>query len=264
VDKLTDVLVTLPRVENSYTPEQLETARRKMAEKLARELGMCAADCPECGGVGYTRDEIGGVVMCSQVDRWKLPSAVRLGITQQEAETLAWSQVKTRGGIHQAVKEIQKVLLWGYGWVFIHGDFGVGKTLLLKIAIAEAMRARHDAAYVRMVEILDHLRETFNDGVKETETARLDWWSSLPVLCIDEFEKVRGTEYGDERRFVLMDRRYEQALRQESVTIIASNEPPDKLPGYLADRVRDGRFSIVKIKATSLRPGMSWEGDQDE
>lgn len=256
---LSEVIASnLPKVQHSYTAEELEAAKRKMAEKLARELGMCSADCPHCQGLGYVRDGSGGVVMCPNVDRWQLPSAARIGISRQEADTLDWSQVLERGGIKRAVDALQRVLSWGFGWVYLHGDYGVGKTLLLKVAVAEALRSHKEAAYVRMPEIIDHLRETFNEKTGESESARLDWWTDLPVLCIDEMDKLRETPYGDERRFVLMDRRYEQALRMESITIMASNKPPDDLPGYLADRVRDGRFFVIKITAKSLRPGLAW------
>jgi DNA replication protein DnaC len=128
----------------------------------------------------------------------------------------------------------------------------------LKIAVAESIRAGNDAAYVRMSEILNHLRATFHDSIQESESSRLSWWSSLPVLAIDEFDRVRSTDYGEERRFVLMDRRYEQAIRCEGVTLIASNSDPKRLPGYLYDRVRDGRLSVIKIEGGSLRPGLSY------
>ena len=77
-----------------------------------------------------------------------------------------------------------------------------------------------------MAEILDHLREAFQSNSKVSESSRLAWWAQLPVLAIDEFDRVRDTGYGQERRFVLMDRRYEGALRQENVTIMASNSDP--------------------------------------
>ena len=118
------------------------------------------------------------------------------------------------------------------------------------------MRLGLGSAYVRMAEILDHLREAFADGVRETDVERLRWWSELDFLAIDEFDKVRATGYGDERRFVLMDKRYEQAVREKSITIIASNDRPEDLPGYLFDRVRDGRFHVVKLSGPSMRPGM--------
>ena len=266
MEQITEILVKLPdelvRPQARYTPEQLAEAQRKMQEKLARELGICEPYCPECGGIGYVRTGDGGMTMCSRVDRWKLPGSERIGISREEAETLDWQVMKLiNPSIQEAIDAIQRILAWGFGWVYLHGPWGTGKTEILKIATAVALRQRKDAAYTRMSEILDHLRESFDEKSGESESARLDWWSQLPVLCIDEFDKLRQTPYGEERRFVLLDRRYEQAIRRETATIIASNEPPDRLPGYLADRVGDGRFFTVRIIGDSFRPGMDWVKD---
>jgi DNA replication protein DnaC len=230
------------------------------------EPGFCGPDCQICAGAGYTRRDLpldhpnfGRLQLCPNVDRWALPGAARYGITRQESLELTWDQIIDANNFPHVVDAVQQTLDRGYGWVYLFGGFGLGKTLALKIAIAEAIRAGSEAAYVRMAEILDHLRAAFADSIQETESSRLNWWSGLPVLAIDEFDRVRSTGYGEERRFVLMDRRYEQAIRRESLTLIASNTDPRRLPGYLYDRVRDGRFSVVKIEGESLRPGFIYD-----
>jgi DNA replication protein DnaC len=122
--------------------------------------------------------------------------------------------------------------------------------------VAEFCRAtRQPASYTRMAEIIDHLRGSFDaKNPSEESTARLDMWSELPFLAIDEFDRVRSTEYATERRFVLMDRRYEQACRQRSITLMASNCTPDDLEGYLADRIYDGRFKVVHLQDSQPGP----------
>jgi DNA replication protein DnaC len=255
---LTNLSTELKKIALPSTdPERLAAALAKQRERMAADLGMCQADCPVCEGIGYVRVGDGTLELCPNVNRWKLASAARYGISQQEADTLDWSGVMDVNGAARAVEAVQRALAWGFGWVYLYGDFGVGKTHILKIAIAQALRNNQDAAYVRMAEIMDNLREGFDDKA-EGETARLRWWSGLKVLAIDEFEKVRASGYGDERQFVLMDRRYEMAIRQEGVTLIASNSDPASLPGYLYDRVRDGRFQMIRITGESLRPGMDW------
>lgn len=260
---MTTIKELLPTNQRTYTPEQLAAAKQKQRQRMAIDLGMCRADCPACKGKGYVNGVNSSYTsytleLCPNVDPWSLPSASRYGITKDEFETLQWENVIRQNDIGPAVDAISEVLRRGYGWVFVWGSWGIGKTLLLKTATAKAMRLGQSSAYIRMAEILDHLREAFADGVKETDAERLRWWADLDFLAIDEFDKVRGTSYGEERRFVLMDKRYEQAIREESITIIASNEEPERLPGYLFDRVRDGRFTIVKLSGPSLRPGMEW------
>jgi hypothetical protein len=246
-----------------WTDEQMTRAEEHKKQRRAVDLGVCRADCEICGGQGYLRNNValgepgfGGIHLCPNADRCRQPGNARSGISIKEAGQLCWGSMEETSSIKTAVAEIHQVLALGYGWVYVHGGFGTGKTQVLKIAVAEAMRAGKTAAYVRMAEILDHLRESFQTDSKVSERSRLEWWSQLPVLAIDEFDRVRDTGYGQERRFVLMDRRYEGALRQEQVTIMASNSDPVNLPDYLYDRIRDGRFRVLPVSGKSMRPGM--------
>ena len=233
---------------------------------------LCIPNCEICGGSGYYRlqvdiqdDRFGKVLICSNVDRSSLPGFEKVGLKKDEIESLNWKILIDEPGIQKSIKAVQNTIKQGYGWVFLYGGFGVGKTYILKIAIAEMIRSGSEASYVRMAEILDHLRDSFDDEVQERETKRLEYWSRLPILAIDEFDRIRDTEYGSERRFVLMDRRYEGAIREKTITILASNRDPSNLPGYLYDRVRDGRFRIIHLSGESFRPGMNYtepENDQ--
>ena len=225
---------------------------------------LCSPGCDICGGSGYYRMDVdisdqrfGKVLICPNVDRTDLPGFDRVGLRKEELKSMTWDILIKESGIQKSIKAVKETLKRGHGWVFLYGGFGVGKTYVLKIAIAEMIRSGQQASYVRMAEILDHLRESFNDDVKEMETKRLEYWSKLPILAIDEFDRIRNTEYGDERRFVLLDRRYEDAVRENSITLLASNSDPSKLPGYLYDRVRDGRFKIINLPGESFRPGIS-------
>jgi hypothetical protein len=249
--------------EMTWTQEQLDQAWEKKRQELAINLGVCRADCEICEGQGWFRydvpihdPEFGRAHLCPNADRWRQPGNARCGISLREARQLTWASIEDTDDILIAVEEIRATLAQGYGWVYLYGGFGTGKTQVLKIAVAEAMRAGKTAAYVRMAEILDHLREAFQADSKVSERSRLEWWAQQPVLAIDEFDRVRDTGYGEERRFVLLDRRYEQAIRQEGVTLLASNQKPEKLPAYLFDRVQDGRFRVVYLDGGSLRPGM--------
>lgn len=246
-----------------YTAEELAAAKEKKRRELARDLGLCRFDCTQCGGLGYIRvDEGDGlqdnyrVSLCPNVNLFKLPSAKRFGITEHEVSTLSWDEVYLLNGIEAAIEAVQLTITRGFGWVYLWGSFGLGKTLVLKTAVAQYLRSiGKEAAYIRMVGILDYLKAAFDDP-QSSERERLDWLAQLPLLAIDEVDKLRGTEYAEERRFVLMDKRYEQAIRQEGITLFASNADPGQLPGYFYDRVQDGRFMIVKLEGPSLRPGM--------
>lgn len=235
-----------------YTQEQFEAARKKVIARYS----ICNPDCPICGGIGYVKNDADKVVPCPNVDLFEMYSG-RSGIDLAERD-LNWSHIKNWNGIYSAVDAIREALERRHGWVYVWGPNGIGKTTLLKTAVALTLHGRQPAAYVRMAQIIDHLRGAFDvENASEASQNRLDWWADLPVLAIDEFDRVKETEYATERRFLLMDRRYEQAIReQDSVTLIASNKAPDHLEGYLTDRIYDGRFKVIRLHGESVRPGM--------
>lgn len=238
-----------------------------LAIQISAATGPCEPDCSICGGTGWLRTnlpvghpEFGKLLMCPNGNLLRLPNAERYGLTPDESHTLDWADVLDRGNILKAVRAIQLALERQYGWVYLWGDFGQGKTLALKIAVAYTLRNRQFAAYVRMASIVENLRAAFDSQDPSIEAERrLEWWTDLPVLAIDEVDRLRQTAYAAEQQFLLLDRRYEQALRQRAVTLLAANISPDQLPGYLADRVLDGRFAIVRLAGASARLGMDWD-----
>jgi DNA replication protein DnaC len=245
-----------------------EAAKRHIAEMRDRppafQRSICAPGCPLCGGLGYLREsraigdpQYGKLELCPNVDRLGLPGAARYGVTHDELASLSWDSVTDQGQALAAAEVVRATLERGYGWVFLWGGYGLAKTLILKVAVTQWLKAGGEAAYTRMASVIDNLRAAFDaDDPSEESERRLAWWTSVPVLAVDEFDRVRSTEYADERRFLLMDRRYEAAGREKTVTLMASNTDPRQLPGYLADRVLDGRFKVVQLTGQSFRPGM--------
>jgi hypothetical protein len=236
----------LPR----YTPEQVEAARAKVMQANC----ICSTTCPLCAGIGYIKNEAGKLEVCPNVDPFRMYTGKRYGVEDGERE-VTWAKIEPMNNTLEGAAAVRRALTRGYGWVYLWGPPGIGKTLILKIAVAEYLRAHKMAAYTRMAEILDDLRAAFDTrNPSEESQTRLDWWANLPLLAVDEFDRVRATEYSSERRFLLMDRRYEQALREKSITILTSNSDPKLLEPYLYDRIMDGRFEVVHIQGDSFRP----------
>lgn len=171
---------------------------------------------------------------------------------------LVWQSVVSGldSSIDRAVAAVKTMLARGYGWVYLWGGYGTAKTTILKIAVAEALRSGEFAVYLSMADMMDSIREAYDLKSPQAEAARkIRWFSTLPVLAIDELEKTKSTEFVDERRFQILNARYEAATRQAyGVTLLAANVPPGDLPGALASRVGDGRFAVVHITAKDMRP----------
>lgn len=243
----------LPKLNKHYTVEEIEAAR---LAQLARNA-LCSPDCPHCAGAGYIAKGDGKVDVCPTLFQKRIRlNSKRYGMAVVEIDGLDWTVVRDMYDALKATKVVRTALELGYGWVYLWGTHGQAKTLLLKIAVAASLRSGIEAAYCNMAGILDNLRAAFGAEYSNESERRLEWWQGLRVLAIDEFNRVNETGWVNERRFALMDARYVQAVRQETLTLIASNEPPEKQESYLFDRIRDGRFTVVELKGASARPSM--------
>lgn len=223
---------------------------------------LCSNDCPVCGGYGWVRlnrpvDDpmFGKLVLCPNIDQIKAIGN-KAGITHEELR-LNWNRLADINGMREIIGVIKRTLENGFGWVFLWGNYGLGKTTLLKTIVAETIRMGKQVSYTRMVDIIDNLRNSYStDNASYEAESRLRYWVDVPVLCIDEFDRVRLTEYASERQFVFMDKRYESSIRENAITIMASNTDPRLLDGYLADRIFDGRFKVIHMEGHSVRPNI--------
>jgi len=255
MDNVKELLKTIRQKHGSYTSE--EVAASELYIKQRNYNGPCVWNCPYCLGYGWIRNGDGTVRACPKMQSVDLTDVAQYGLTDTEANQMNWSGVHEINNTGAAVRETVSAISKGHGWVTLYGTYGNGKTTILKTAVATALRDGREAAYVGMSEILDDLRKGFDFNKQtQTETERLKWWSSVPLLAIDELDRIRNTEYTQERQFNLLNARYIGALRHESITLIAMNEDPSKIPAYLYDRMRDGRFTIIKLDGGSIRPQM--------
>lgn len=129
--------------------------------------------------------------------------------------------------------------------------------------MAAAVTAGKRAAYANLAGVLDDIRSAYDEReYKMTELVRrMEWWTSLDVLAIDELDKVGQTDWARERIFQLLDARYQRAVRQEALTVIAANyQSTDELSGYLKSRIEDNRFAangyVIYLKGADGRKSM--------
>ncbi len=152
------------------------------------------------------------------------------------------------------------------GLVLFHGDYGVGKSGLLKSTVNQMVRAGISARYIRAADILTDLRSTFDTkGVNETDI--LERYCSYTFLAIDEVDVIGDSAWAEGALRTLIDRRYER--RMIAATLLATNKPPDQLWPYLASRCQDGIRVLVSgrdlrntaVPAASSRQSEIWVGE---
>ena len=250
--------------------ETLQESMKKLSDQIKAHRGVAttppkpAYTCSTCGDLGYVRASLpanhplfGRLFPCPDCKQRVSGQPDEYGLLPAD-RSLSWADIlEIDPSIFAAKQTVQAVLSAGYGWVYLWGGYGVAKTAILKIAVAEFLRkAGEPAAYLRMADLMDEIRSAYDAKSPQVEALkRVRWFSTLPVLAIDEFEKVKETGFVEERRFQILDNRYEAATRQEfGVTLLAANVPPGDLPPAIASRVNDGRFRVVHITAQDMRP----------
>jgi DNA replication protein DnaC len=262
MQKLSDYLPTI--LQNA----QVVPGQHRPISTLPAPAGLCVPDCPECGGDGWIRYDapighalFGKIFPCPSASL-EHPYYDRFGLGRRERMDLTWASIWDEDNALEGVEAVKSVLARGSGLVFLWGDNGKAKTLMLKAAVAETLRARKGGGvYANMANLIDELRACFDEPNPGKAMAdRVEHWASIPVLALDEFDFIRTTEFAQERQFLLLDKRYEAAMAgMDSVTLMASNSAPEALPRRLYDRIRDGRNRIVHLEGESLRPGLGWE-----
>src|ERR1700690_45542 len=188
-----------------------------------------------------------------------VPDYARIGIREDDL-SLDWNSVKpgysdgdkARDAVRQAYER-------SFGSLFLWGSYGQAKTLIGKILTVKAFKAGKRTAYANMSSILDDIRLAFDEPEHKTTELlrRMEWWKERDVLFLDEFDKSNDTQWAQERMFQLLDYRYMRAIREEALTVIASNKSDDDLDGYLKSRLNDRRVGpVLHLNGTDGRLSM--------
>lgn len=246
--------------------EQGRGRPRVRGELTREEAIMIDADgdtCPICAGLGFVVPDVepgdpafGRAVPCA------CQQAIIAGRLWQHSGLLiaerAWrlSFIEDRPGKVWAYKAARAILDDDRpsGWLILYGPYGVGKSGVLKAAVAELIDRGVKACYRRAEDILAEARATFDDDDQGQESALgvRDKYAKIPLLAIDEVDRVSMTDWARSFLFTLLDERYNR--RDQVATLLATNAKiGDMGPewGYLESRMADGM--VVAMAGDSLR-----------
>ena len=133
------------------------------------------------------------------------------------------------------------------GYITFWGNYGVGKTHLIKGLVNGFRMIEVTAHYARLSDLLAEIRERFSadNGMILTE-AVINEYRHMQVLCVDEINGVNFTNWSLETINRLLDDRYSR--RSECLTVMALNQHPSELPvelQYLHSRMKEGHICEV-------------------
>ena len=199
-----------------------------------------AAPCPICAGTGRTR--------------WLERSS---GLADLDL-TIRLDDFKPLPGKAEARAVAAQLLAlapYPSGFVTFHGDYGRGKTLLLKALVNGFRVANLLAVYTNMADLLAEVRDKFGDAnAQNAASSLLAEYRKVRVLVLDEIDRVNLTPWAAETMFRLLDGRY--SASEECLTIMGTNHDPADLGigdyAYLASRMTSG--VVIKVGGDDMRP----------
>jgi hypothetical protein len=145
-------------------------------------------------------------------------------------------------------------------WALFTGDYGRGKTHVLAGLVNGCRLAGTWALYTSTEAILERLRRTYDPqaSAESTEDVRRRF-EDVPVLVVDELDRVKWTDWAGEKLVAILNARY----LQRRATWFASNLGPKALAAKveplaaLVSRISSGY--VVVLEGPDLRPAFQPE-----
>lgn len=233
-------------------------------------------ECVDCGGAGYLREDVpvghprfGKFKECDNAihDPEKMRRFCEISGLPAEFLKLSLGDFSMNQGNKKMLEAARSMAVDPYGFLYVWGGPGNAKSAVLISLVNHFNRAGRVAVYTKFSKIVEHMRDSFRQKkirdkdpfADDSYIKRFNRLVNIPVLAIDEMDKLRETEFMQEFRFDFLDDRYQQAIAGHTITLMAGNLDPSSFPDMIWDRIRDGRFKVVENTAGSSRPEMRRE-----
>jgi DNA replication protein DnaC len=140
------------------------------------------------------------------------------------------------------------------GWLVLSGTYGCGKTHLAAAIGNYRKDSGRPPIFVTSIQLLDHLRATFNPESRMRFDRQFDDFQSSPLLILDDLGTESATPWVQERLYQLFNSRYIAQLP----TVITTSKSVDELDPRIRSRMLDKRLcKIYGITAPSYHGSSS-------
>jgi len=273
---LTRLQVSIPlSVRDARHSQIASTPREQLREQRARAALTEYADllrrsgvsesCRTCGGSGVMINPLGFGQPCHACEPQRRSQALQAisGLNPDERCIRLDDIGATGGATDEMLAAARLFLIEPRGILTLWGGPGNAKTMILQAIVNECLERSTQAVYVTLYDLAGYVREAFRDD-SESAWQRVRRFQSVRVLCIDEFDKLKPTEWVQELETAIVDHRYRNGLASLCGTAIAMNESPGALPQWISSRLRDGRNRIVHNTDPDVRTMMSDSEERSE
>jgi DNA replication protein DnaC len=226
--------------------------------------------CNLCDDVGFYRYDVpfgdprfGRLIRCSCKATEDAHRLQRLsGLTDFErSQTLDQISTLNRPGTLAMVQHCKRFIHSPTYIMTIWGGAGNAKTMALQSVVNHFVDQKIEAVYVTAFDLISYIRSAFvkengndltvNDG---NAYQRLLQFERVQILAVDEFDKIRVTDWVREQLTDLIDRRYRLAMDEQAGTLIAMNDDPRNLPDWIYSRLAQN--VIVHNFDSDMRPAI--------
>jgi Cdc6-like AAA superfamily ATPase len=224
--------------------------------------------CNTCDDTGYYRYDVpvgdphfGKMVRCHckrLEDNQRLQRLSGLTATER-AINLEHIQISNLPGTSAMVQACKMFMAHPFGIITFWGGSGNGKTMVLQAVVNHYVDKNIEAIYITAFDLISYIRSAFSKGkgsdleIKDDNAYnRLLRFESVKVLAIDEFDKVRVTDWVQEQLTDLIDRRYRLAQDEQVGTLLAMNDDPRDLPPWMYSRLAQNL--IIHNPDNDMRP----------
>jgi DNA replication protein DnaC len=216
--------------------------------------------CPLCQGAGFVRVEVplehpdfGKAFPCEctnrELDEHKLERLLRysnLGsLTRLSFDNIV-SQGRSQEPANQKRFERCLELAKGFadnpdGWLVFLGPSGCGKTHLAAAIANHRIKAGHQAFFIAVPDLLDHLRATYGPESSVSYDDLFEQMRNSPLLFLDDLGAQSSTPWAKEKLYQLINHRYNSRLP----TVITTSQALEELDERINTRLSDPALSQI-------------------
>lgn len=139
-------------------------------------------------------------------------------------------------------------------WALFSGEYGRGKTHILAGLVNACRVAGVYALYSKSETILSELKDTFTEGSTKTTDQVRRKFESVPVLVVDELDRVKWTEWAGEQLFAILNARYDRGRPAWFASNLGPTALSEKAEPLAALVSRLSAGIMVAVGGADLRP----------
>ena len=211
---------------------------RLQAQPFSRifELGHKGGDAPLLDVIGGLGDD-----MLDRMTFQNFDVAGRAGATSRQRDTLK-----------AAYTGAQRLAQLNYGWLFLSGPTGCGKTHLSVAILNMQMEEEKPCVFAFVPELLDRLRSSYDNDNRISYSQELERVKTTPLLVLDDLGAEATSPWVEEKLFQIFEYRYNNWLPTIATAISTIDILSEKRP-RTASRLKNPRVNWVQMDAPDYR-----------